>query len=76
MADPLTALGLATNIIQLIDFTGDLISKTWEVSKSADGILVENLELEAITSSLQQLSNGLRHPGAGGERLGKTGKQL
>jgi hypothetical protein len=53
MADPLTTLGLASNIVQLISFTSDLISKGREISKSADGVLVENLELEAITSSLQ-----------------------
>jgi len=52
MADPLTTLGLASNI-------SDLISKGHEISKSVDGTLVENLELE---TSLQELSSGLTLP--------------
>ncbi|KUJ12838.1 uncharacterized protein LY89DRAFT_699451 [Mollisia scopiformis] len=54
--DPLTALGLASNIIQLIQFTSDLVSKGREIYNSADGSLVENLELETIAQSLQNLS--------------------
>ncbi|KAH8746655.1 hypothetical protein BGZ57DRAFT_972296 [Hyaloscypha finlandica] len=60
MADPLTALGLASNIVQLITFASSLVSKTREISKSANGALVENLELEAIASNLQELSRGIR----------------
>ena len=58
----MAALGLAANIIQLINFSADLISKGHEIYKSADGTLVEHLELQAITEHFQelnmQLSNG------------------
>jgi hypothetical protein len=57
--DPLTALGLASNIIQLISFTSDLVSKSREIYKSADGALVEHLELETIAKSLKDLSTDL-----------------
>ncbi|KAH6667689.1 hypothetical protein B0J14DRAFT_601221 [Halenospora varia] len=76
MADPLTALGLASNIVQLVTFTSDLISKGREIYKSADGTLVENLELETITTSLQVLSNELVLPICERGKLTKTENQL
>jgi hypothetical protein len=57
MMDPLSALGVASNIIQLITFTNDLVSKGREIYKAVDGELVENLELETIAKSLQDLSS-------------------
>ncbi|CZR54196.1 uncharacterized protein PAC_04079 [Phialocephala subalpina] len=57
--DPLTALGLASNIIQLISFTSDLIAKGREIYRSADGGLIENLELETIAKSLPDLTSNL-----------------
>src|SRR5437016_9103522 len=56
MADPMTALGLTSNILQLISFTSDIVSKSREIYKSQDGKLVEHMELEAITTSLHDLS--------------------
>ncbi|KAH8592623.1 hypothetical protein B0O99DRAFT_629379 [Bisporella sp. PMI_857] len=76
MADPLTALGLASNIVQIITFTSDLISKGREIYKSADGTLVENLELETITTSLQGLSKELVLPIYERRKLTKTENQL
>jgi hypothetical protein len=52
----MAALGLAANIIQLISFSADLISKGHEIYKSADGTLVEHLELLAITEHFQELT--------------------
>jgi hypothetical protein len=57
--DPATALGVASSIVQLVSFTGDLISKGNEIYKSVDGALSENLELETIAASLQELSSEL-----------------
>jgi hypothetical protein len=57
--DPLTALGLASNIVQLISFSSDLVAKGREIYQSTDGTLVENLELETITKSLRELSDGV-----------------
>ncbi|CZR56317.1 uncharacterized protein PAC_06205 [Phialocephala subalpina] len=78
MLDPLTALGLASNIIQLVQFTSDLVSKSREYYDSADGALVEQLELEAITKNLQKLSKDLVVPDltSGGSKVTKTEQQL
>jgi len=57
--DPLTALGFASNIIQLITFTSDLVSKGREIYKSADGQLLESQELDTVAKSLQDLCTNL-----------------
>lgn len=54
--DPLTILSVAANVVQFIDFSSKLVSTGHKLYKSASGALVENLELEAIAKSLQQLS--------------------
>lgn len=74
--DPLTALGLASNIIQLISFTSDLVSKGREIYKSADGALIEHMELETIAKSLQDLSADLPAQAKRGKSLTRTEKQL
>ncbi|OMP85851.1 hypothetical protein BK809_0002062 [Diplodia seriata] len=55
--DPASALGVAASIVELTRFTADLLHKANEVRSSADGALVENRELEAITTTLQGLSD-------------------
>ena len=75
MLDPLTALGLASSIVQLITFTSDLVAKGRDIYQSADGALVENLELEAITKSLRDLSLEVEPPVSGGN-LTKVDRQL
>jgi hypothetical protein len=57
--DPLSALSLGSNVIQFVDFTSKLLSKSQRLYKSADGALVENLELEAITENLVHLNKVL-----------------
>jgi hypothetical protein len=59
MMDPLTALGLAANIAQFIDFGSKLIHQTKEVALTGTTISVEHLlnitsDLTAINSSLKQ----------------------
>ncbi|KAH7055668.1 hypothetical protein B0J12DRAFT_717839 [Macrophomina phaseolina] len=71
--DPASAIGLAAGIVQLTSFAGDLLSKAREIRNSADGALVENQELEAIATGLQQLSQGLS---AGNRYLTRAEKQL
>ena len=56
MAEALAALGVASNIVQLIGFTSSLISTGSELYKSSDGELVEHTELEAIANHLQTLN--------------------
>jgi hypothetical protein len=76
MLDPLTALGLASNIVQLIQFTSDLVAKGRDIHQSTDGALVENLELEAITKSLRELSVEVASPVSEGSHLTKVEEQL
>lgn len=58
MLDPLTALGLASNIIQLVDFTSKLLSKTKDLRFHGEN--VDNARLEAITVDLVYLSESLQ----------------
>ncbi|KAL1620845.1 hypothetical protein SLS54_005775, partial [Diplodia seriata] len=71
--DPATVIGLAASIVQLTTFTGQLLSKSREIHSSADGALVENRELEAITTSLQDLSRDIS---AGSRYSTKADKKL
>lgn len=58
--DPLTPLGLATNVIQVVDFSTRLVSKGYKIYKSADGSLAEDVDAEAVTNSLNRLTTNLR----------------
>ncbi|KAF2798036.1 hypothetical protein K505DRAFT_372003 [Melanomma pulvis-pyrius CBS 109.77] len=57
--EALAAVGLASNVVQFISFAQDLVSTSKQISRNADGALVENLELEAITQNLDRLSSSL-----------------
>ena len=54
--DPVAALGLASSVLQVVNFTGGLISKSRQLYQSASGNLVENDELEAVVRTLQSHS--------------------
>jgi hypothetical protein len=60
MLDPLTALSLAGNIIQFIDFSTKLVAKGHELYNSADGASIGNAELEVIAKDLQDLNGRLQ----------------
>ncbi|KAN0120282.1 hypothetical protein V8E51_002490 [Hyaloscypha variabilis] len=60
MLDPFTALGVAGNIVQFVDFTVKLISKSREIYESAEGASVEHLDLEAIANNLSRLTERLQ----------------
>jgi len=74
--DPVTTIGLASSIVQLITFTSDLVSKGREIYKSANGSLVEHLELESIVGSLVDLSDALDLPNPTERKLTSTERQL
>lgn len=57
--DPVTALGVAGNVVQFVDFGIKLISKGKEIYKSTDGILADHAEQAAISSRLAELSKRL-----------------
>ena len=60
MLDPLTALSLASNVVQFLDFSAKLVGKGNELYKSADGSSIGNAELESIAKDLQELHERLQ----------------
>ncbi|KAK2606812.1 hypothetical protein N8I77_005538 [Diaporthe amygdali] len=57
--DPLTAIGLASNIISFIDFSVRLLKGFQEIHDSQHGALEENKSRETITREMQHMSAGL-----------------
>jgi hypothetical protein len=57
--DPWTAMGLAGNIVQFVDFGCKLISETRTIYKSKAGASERTRNLETITADLEQLCDGL-----------------
>lgn len=53
--DPLTALSVAGNVIQFVDFSTKLLSQGYELYKSVGGKLKADEELELIASDLSGL---------------------
>lgn len=60
MLDPLTALGIAANVVQFIDFTLRIIAKSNDIHQSASGSLVEHDDLSKVTLDLSALSKKLQ----------------
>ena len=63
MLDPLTAFGLAGNVVQIVDFSIKLVSKGYQIRNSLDGSLPENHDTELVAVDLkavvEQLSSTL-----------------
>ena len=57
--DPLTALGLAANIIQLVDYSTKVINGAREIYGSASGITEEHRSLQSIVIQMKELSSKL-----------------
>jgi hypothetical protein len=57
--DPLTALGLAGNVIQFVDFACKLFKGTRSIYKSSSGVGKENDVLETIAADLSRLVSGI-----------------
>ncbi|KAF2110995.1 hypothetical protein BDV96DRAFT_193895 [Lophiotrema nucula] len=57
--DPFSALGLASNIIQIIDFTGRLVSQSKEIYQSTEGTLDTCVQLEEAAKNLTELCQDL-----------------
>jgi hypothetical protein len=53
--DPFTILGLASNILQFLDFTGKLVAGTWAISKSASGVSEDTKYLRNKTTAVSRL---------------------
>ncbi|KAF2017574.1 hypothetical protein BU24DRAFT_317882, partial [Aaosphaeria arxii CBS 175.79] len=58
--EPLSALSIATAVVQFLDFAGNIVTSTWEISKSSSGDSNRNSDLRGITQNLQELNGTLR----------------
>jgi hypothetical protein len=59
MLDLITALGVAGNVVQFIDFGLKATSKAREIHRSVDGTLEENIDLEVVTGDLAAVAQKL-----------------
>jgi hypothetical protein len=59
--ESIAALGLASNIVQIIDFSSRIISHGREIYKSADGRITEHAVLDDAARHLSELLNSLRN---------------
>ena len=57
--DPLTAVGLAANLLQFIDFGCQILSKSRRLHKSPSGYLIEHQELKVASERLDDLQHGI-----------------
>ncbi|RDL38738.1 uncharacterized protein BP5553_03078 [Venustampulla echinocandica] len=55
--DPLSALSVAGCVVQFIDFTCKVVSKSYQLYRTPDGVLQEDLELEAIAGNFRHLTS-------------------
>lgn len=60
--DPISALNVATAVVDFLEFAGALISTANEIRHSAEGASLENLKLEEICQKLHLLSERLISP--------------
>jgi hypothetical protein len=58
--DSLTALGLASNIVQFVDFTSKLLTATRRLYVSQSGANPEYLELENLAQNIKELAEGAK----------------
>ena len=58
MLDPLTAIGVASSIVQLVDFSSKVVARSAEIRRA--GASIEVAQLKRITSDLKGLTESLR----------------
>ncbi|OCK90763.1 uncharacterized protein K441DRAFT_698929 [Cenococcum geophilum 1.58] len=56
MLDPITAVGIASNVAQFVDFGFKIFSKSGELYKSASGLTVDDEELSSIATNFENLA--------------------
>lgn len=64
--DPLSAIGLASNILSFISFSTGLLKTAKHIHDSSNGTLDENRSRETVVREMKQLSARLLNPGATG----------
>lgn len=62
MLDPLTALGLAGNIVQFVDFGVKVLKDAHEIYTSTTGAIEDNKVRESITSEMKTIVSKLSVP--------------
>lgn len=62
MLDPLTIIGLASPIVQSVDFSSKLVSETKGLYHSAEGSSTQNEEHQEVTQDLRELCKNLSSP--------------
>ncbi|KAF2441831.1 hypothetical protein P171DRAFT_465451 [Karstenula rhodostoma CBS 690.94] len=60
--DPFSALGIAANVVQFIEFGSKLVSESHEIYKSATGTSTGIVELEMIYTDLIKFTKSLQTP--------------
>jgi hypothetical protein len=60
MTEAFVAIGLVSNIVQIIDFSGKLLSNSRELYRSSVGALAANVDIEAAATRLVLLNNKIR----------------
>lgn len=58
--DPLSSVGLASNILQFVEFSVKLVGKGVEIYSSADGAPVQHADLRASLDNLRELAAPFR----------------
>jgi uncharacterized membrane protein YqiK len=59
--EPLSALSIATAVIQFLDFTGKVVSGTWQIYRGQPPEETEpNSDVASITTSLQEVTRSLK----------------
>ena len=58
--EALATLGLASNVVQFVDFASRLISKSHELYTSSDGMLIEQKDLALITRDMKAIVGHLK----------------
>ncbi|KAF8855734.1 hypothetical protein BDZ45DRAFT_746174 [Acephala macrosclerotiorum] len=71
--DPLTALSVATSVIQVVDFSLKIVSKSRDLYRSNGGVLEENGETETVTIRPEDLTSRLQYPEDIQDRTGQHG---
>jgi hypothetical protein len=59
--EALAIIGLVGNIVQFVDFSGELIAKSTELYRSTEGALAENIDIETATNHLVLLNSKLKN---------------
>lgn len=60
--DPLTAISLASAIVQFVDFSSKLIAEGYQIYQSIEGASRANLRTEDITNHINSLNKHLLQP--------------